>query len=48
MLNSLRVKIEESEFPFGSKRRHKNKLPPEGYVYGLEGKKDAEGAGTSK
>jgi hypothetical protein len=48
MLNSLRVKNQESEFPFGSKRSHKIKLPPEGYVYGLAGKKDEEGAGTSK
>ena len=48
MLKSLKVRIKESERPVGTKRPNNIKLPPEGHVYGLEGKKDQEGAGISK
>ena len=44
----LGADIEDLDFPIGSKRRYNIKLPPEGYVYGLESKKDLEGVGASK
>lgn len=48
MIKALKVRIKESDHPVGTKRPNKIKLPPEGHVYGLEGKKDQEGAGLSK
>ena len=48
MIKSIKQKIKDLDFPIGSKRRYNIKLPPEGYVYGLEGKKDQEGVGASK
>ena len=48
MLQSLKVRIKESYRPVGTKHPNNIKLPPEGHVYGLEGKKDQEGAGFSK
>ena len=46
MLKALRIK--ESERQVGTKRPNNIKLPPEDHVYGLEGKKDEEGASLSK
>ena len=48
MLRTLQVRIKESDRPVGTKRPNHIKLPPEGHVYGLEGKKDKEGAGIGK
>ena len=48
MINALKTKIKESERPVSTKRPNSIRLPPEGHVYGLEGKKDSEGVGTSK
>ena len=48
MLKELKVRIKESDRPVGTKRPNHIKLPPEDHVYGLEGKKDPEGVGTSK
>ena len=48
MINSIKLKIKDLDFPIGSRRRYNIKLPPEGYVYGLESKKDLEGVGASK
>ena len=48
MLNALKVRIKESDRPVGTKRPNNMKLPPENHVYGLEGKKDQEGASLSK
>ena len=47
MINALKTRIRESDRPVGTKRPNLMKLPPEGHVYGLEGKKDPEGVGTS-
>ena len=47
MINALKTRIRESDRPVGTKRPNLIKLPPEGHVYGLEGKKDPEGVGTS-
>ena len=44
----LKIRIKESDRPVGTKKPSNIKLPPEGHVYGLEGKKDKEGAGISK
>ena len=48
MINALKTRIRESDRPVGTKRPNLIKLPPEGHVYGLEGKKEPEGVGTSK
>ena len=48
MINALKTRIRESDRPVGTKRPNLIKLPPEGHVYGLEGKKDQEGAGLCK
>ena len=48
MLQSLKVRIKESYRPVGTKRPNHIKLPPQEHVYGLEGKKDQEGASLSK
>ena len=48
MINALKTRIRESDRPVGTKRPNLIRLPPEGHVYGLEGKKDPEGVGTSK
>jgi hypothetical protein len=48
MINALKTRIRESDRPVGTKRPNLIKLPPEGHVYGLEGRKDPEGVGTSK
>ncbi len=48
MLKALKVRIKESDRPVGTKRPNHIKLPPEDHVYGLEGKKDEEGASLSK
>lgn len=48
MLRTLKVRIKESDHPVGTKRPSNIKLPPEDHVYGLEGKKDQEGAGICK
>ena len=48
MIETLKIRIKESERPIGVKRSSKIKLPPEDHVYGLEGRKDPEGVGTSK
>jgi len=48
MLQSLKVRIKESYRPVGTKRPNHMKLPPQDHVYGLEGKKDNEGASLSK
>ena len=48
MIRALKIRIRESERPVGTKNPSNIKLPPEGHVYGLEGKKDKEGAGISK
>ena len=47
MINALKTRIKESDRPVGTKRPNLMRLPPEGHVYGLEGKKDPEGVGTS-
>jgi hypothetical protein len=46
MINALKTRIRESDRPVGTKRPNLIKLPPEGHVYGLEGRKDPEGVGT--
>ena len=48
MLKALKVRIKESDRPVGTKRPNHMKLPSEDHVYGLEGKKDQEGASLSK
>jgi hypothetical protein len=48
MIRALKIRIKESDRPVGTKKPSNIKLPPEGHVYGLEGKKDKEGAGISK
>ena len=48
MLRTQQVRLKESDRPVGIKRHNHIKLPPEGHVYGLEGKKDKEGAGIGK
>ena len=47
MINALKTRIRESDRPVGTKRPNLIKLPPEGHVYGLEGRKDPEGVDTS-
>ena len=47
MINALKTRIRESDRPVGTKRPNLIKLPGEGHVYGLEGRKDPEGVGTS-
>ena len=47
MINALKTRIRESDRPAGTKRPSLIKLPPEGHVYGLEGKKEPEGVGAS-
>ena len=46
MINALKTRIRESDRPV-TKRPNLIKLPAEGHVYGLEGRKDPEGVGTS-
>ena len=46
-LKQLKIRIKEADHPVGTKRPNLIKLPPEGHVYGLEGRKDPEGVGTS-
>ena len=48
MLETLKIRIKESERPVGEKRPTKMKLPPEDHVYGYKPKPDPEGVGTSK
>ena len=48
MLRELKIRIRESDRPVGTKKPSRMKLPPEGHVYGLESKHDAEGVGVSK
>ena len=48
MLETLKIRIKESERPVGVKRSTKMKLPPEDYVYGFKPKSDPEGVDTSK
>lgn len=48
MLETLKIRLKESERPVGTKRPTKIKLPPEDHVYGLEVKKEPEGLGISK
>lgn len=48
MIRALKIRIKESDRHVGEKKPSNIKLPPEGHVYGLEGKKDKEGAGISK
>lgn len=48
MLETLKIRIKESERPVGTKRPSKIKLPPEDHVYGLEVKRDPEGLDVSK
>ena len=48
MIKSLKVRIKESDRPVGTRRPNNIKLPPQDHIYGLEGKKDPEGAGISK
>lgn len=48
MLETLKIRIKESERPIGVKRSTRIKLPPEDHVYGLEVKKDPESLDTSK
>lgn len=47
-MKKLKIRIKESEHPIGVKRSSNLQVPPEGHVYGLEGKKDQEGVGASK
>ena len=47
MINALKTHIRESDRPVGTKRPSLIKLPGEEHVYGLEGRKDPEGVGTS-
>ena len=47
MINALKTRIRESDRPVGTKHPNLIKLPAEGHVYGLEGRKDPEGVGTS-
>lgn len=48
MIEALKTRIRESDHPVGTKRPSHIKLPPEGHVYGLEGKKDKEGVSVGK
>jgi hypothetical protein len=48
MLETLKIRIKESERPIGVKRPSRMKLPPEDHVYGYQVKKDPEGVDTSK
>ena len=48
MLETLKIKIKESERPVGVKRSNRIKLPPEDHVYGFQVKKDPEGVDTGK
>jgi len=48
MLETLKIRIKESERPVGVKRPSHMKLPPEDHVYGLKVKRDPEGLDTSK
>jgi hypothetical protein len=48
MIETLKIRIKESERPIGVKRSSKIKLPPEDHVYGFQVKKDPEGVDTSK
>ena len=48
MLETLKIRIKESERPIGVKRSSRMKLPPEDHVYGFQVKKDPEGVDTSK
>ena len=43
MLETLKIRIKESERPIGVKRPSRMKLPPEDHVYGYQVKKDPEG-----
>jgi hypothetical protein len=48
MLETLKIRLKESERPIGVKRSSRIKLPPEDHVYGFQVKKDDEGADKSK
>ena len=45
MLESLRIKLIESEHPVGIKRLNKWSLPPKDFAYGRKETPDKEGAG---
>ena len=48
MLETLKIRIKESERPVGAKRSSHIKLPPEDHVYGFKVKPDPEGVDTRK
>ena len=48
MLETLKIRLKESERPVGVKRSSRIKLPPEDHVYGFKIKEDPEGADKSK
>jgi hypothetical protein len=48
MLETLKIRIKESERPVGVKRSNYIKLPSEDHTYGYQVKKDPEGVDKSK
>lgn len=46
MIDSLKIKLIESENPVGIKRSNKWILPPKNFAYGRKEIPDKEGAGT--
>ena len=48
MLETLKIRLKESQRPIGVKRSTKLDVPPEDHVYGYEFKKDPEGVESSK
>ena len=48
MIQSLRVKLIEGEYPVGVKKTSSWKLPLEDFAYGKKEIPDKEGAGTGK
>ena len=48
MLESLKIKLIESEHPVGIKRSNKWQLPPKNFAYGRKETPDKEGAGKCK
>ena len=48
MLETLKIRLKESQRPIGVKRSTRLDVPPEDHVSGYEFKKDPEGVESSK
>jgi hypothetical protein len=48
MIETLKIRLKESQRPIGVKRSTRLEVPPEDHVYGFQVKKDPEGVESSK